>query len=351
MVAPNLRVIHLVAGAEAFLPKQTLGEYIAEFTMQLLSFVDKEGLSYDFISAHYYYSGLIGLEVKKHLEIPLGVTFHTLALMKNLVARGDDERESLERVEAELMLVKQVDHIFATSERDANYLETLYSAPKAKVSILTPGVDLQLFHPADKVQAKQAIGATNDSQLILFVGRIEPLKGIDVLLYAIKILLQKHPELKLCLYIVGGDVSESADQWSKELQKLEKLRTLLGIEASVHFVGRKKQEELPDYYNAAEIVVMPSQYESFGITALEAMASGVPVITTDVTGVSGLLDSNHASLVTSANNPMLLAEKIKNLLIDKDMYQKTSQEVYAKVQDLSWKKVVERFLRLCVMGC
>lgn len=347
-VAPNLRVIHLHAGEEKNLPKKQLIKYLPEFTASLNAFIEKENLIYDTISAHYYLSGLIGLTLKEQYNLPLSITFHTLALMKNLVARSDAERDDLARIEAELMLVKKADRIFATSETDSQYLQTLYSASPKKVFVLTPGVDLATFKRMDKLEAKKKIKANLDEKLLLFVGRIEPLKGIDVLLYSIKILLQKNPDLRLAVDIVGGDISEKPEKWSAELKKLEKIRELLNIGAVVTFVGQQKRDKLPFYYNAADVVVMPSHYESFGTTALEAMSCGVPVITTDAAGVSGLLDKQHNSLVTSANNPILLADKIVNLLKNKKHYDQVSQEIYKDVQDVSWEKIAERFSKFCM---
>ena len=217
--------------------------------------------------------------------------------------------------------------------------------------MLIPGVNLDVFRRMDRIAAKKKINADPDHEVILFVGRIEPLKGIDIIIYAIKILLEKNPSMRVCLWVVGGNSSETRDNWSEELKKLEKIRKVLNIETSVKFVGRKHQSELPDYYNAAKIVVMPSHYESFGITALEAMACGVPVITTDVTGVSDLFDKKHHALLTTANNPLLLAEKMRHLLSDEEAYAKTSKLVYDKVRDLSWEAVAQKYMEICVACC
>lgn len=346
-VAANVRVIHLPAGPEKSLSKKDIDQYIPEFLTYFYKFLKEHSLHYDVTSCHYYLSGLIGMDIKNKLKIPMTVTFHTLALMKNLVARTEDEKEDKKRIEAELLLVQEADKVIATSENDAQYLATLYDCPSEKIAVLSPGVNLDVFKPQDKVAARKAIDANPDHDIILFVGRIEPLKGIDIIIYALKILMEKDPSLSVCLWVVGGNSAEDKRNWSEELKKLEHIRKILNVSTSVKFVGRKHQSELPDYYNASKIVVMPSHYESFGITALEAMACGVPLITTDVTGVSDLFDKKHSALITSANNPLLLAEKMTNLLNDKEMYNKASQLVYKKVQDLSWEAVAKRFLKIC----
>lgn len=343
-VQKNLRVIHLPSGPLKYIKPKYLKEHIPEFVKNYNEFVSNEKIKYDLLSCHYYLSGIVGLEIKKKYNLPMIMTFHTLALMKNLVARGSEEKETLDRIKSEQELVKATDVMIATSESDGKYLQTLYNCPREKIKILIPGINFDLFHPIEKSIAKKYIGASEDHKIILFAGRIEPLKGIDVLLYSIKILLQKYPKSKLCLWIVGGNISSDLRLWSKELQKLDELRKILNISTSVKFIGRKNQKDLPYYYSAAEVVAMPSHYESFGLTALEAMACGTPVITTDATGVSDIFDEKHESLITSANNPLMLAEKIRQLVCDEKNHEKISKEVYENVKDLSWESVAEKFL-------
>ncbi|HSX40461.1 MAG TPA: glycosyltransferase [Candidatus Saccharimonadales bacterium] len=345
-VSENLRVIHLPAGESISISKKKLIKYTEEFLRNFYEFVKEEELEYCLISSHYYLSGLIGLAIKAKFNIPLFVTFHTLGIMKNLVAREEEEREDVERIKIELSLVEKADKIIATGKRDAQYIEALYNCPKVKIATISPGVDFDVFHPLDKNEAKKHIQADMQDKLILFVGRLEPLKGIDTLLYAMKILLEKNLGFNVCLWIVGGDVSEDEKKWSKELKKLEQIRKLLHIGAVVRFVGKRQREDLPYYYNASEIVVLPSQYESFGITALEAMACATPVITTDVAGVSQLFDEKLATLITTANNPILLASKMKQLLVNDDEHKKISQEVFEKVQNLSWGHVAQNFIAI-----
>ncbi len=326
-VQPNLKVVHLPA------------KDIQEFTKKLQNFIQQEKLTYDLLSAHYYLSGLVGLELKKKYHIPLFITFHTLALMKNLVARTDNEKADLTRIKTELMLSGKADKIIATGEGDLEYIHTLYGVPLKRIFLLSPGVNLKLFRPINKLDAKKMIKANPDHQIILFVGRIEPLKGLDVLLIAIKILVQRSPKLQFCLWIVGGT-------WSEEVIRLNELKLLLGIHAYVKFVGQKNRAELPYYYSSSEVVVMPSQYESFGMAALEAMACAIPVIITDVTGISNILGKKHHPLLTSAGNPILLAKKIKNLLTNREEHKQMSEEVFKKVQNLGWENVASKFTEI-----
>jgi D-inositol-3-phosphate glycosyltransferase len=311
-------------------------------------FIAAQGIEYDVMHAHYYLSGLAGLDISRLSATPLPVvmTFHTLALMKNLVARDELEREERARIEAEYRLVQEADKIIAPSDSDKSYLQYLYQAADEKIVVIPPGVDVHNFKPMPQQVAKAKLDICEDEQIILFCGRIEPLKGIDMILYAMKILIEKAPHLNVSLWIIGGDISQQPEQWSRELQKLEKLRHLLKLTPVVQFAGQQPQEILPYYYNAADVVVMPSHYESFGMAAAEAMACGVPVITTNATGVSSLIDEQHNLLITSVNNPLLLASQMELLLTNPDKRREISRNVYEKVQDLDWTTIASRVIHL-----
>ncbi|MDX2161051.1 MAG: glycosyltransferase [bacterium] len=346
LVDDHFRVIHVPAGPEHPVPKKELIAHLPEFVRNTQAFIDQHSLAYDVIHAHYYLSGLAALELAQQRErrLPIVMTFHTLALMKNLVARDELEREETERIDAEFRLVQAVDRIIAPSESDASYLQYLYQGGTEKVEVIPPGVDLAHFRPMDKAAAKAALGIAPGEQVILFCGRIEPLKGIDSLMYALKIMLEKNPKLPVCLYIIGGDVSQPTHYWSRELRKLEALRRLLKLTPRVQFAGQQPQEILPQYYNAADVVVMPSHYESFGMAAAEAMACGVPVITTNVTGISSRIDERSKLLITSVNNPLLLASQMEALLTQRDKHALLSAEVLHRVKDLNWQDITRRIV-------
>lgn len=346
--ASNLRVIHLKAGPQSSMSKKEMINYIGEFSDRLFQFVKDEGFPYDVVHAHYFQSGLVMKNIfsaEKSLLVspaPFVMSFHTLALMKNLVARDEEEKEDSSRIEAEIALSQSADEVVVSSESDRQYLQYLYGVPAVKMTVIPPGVDIDLFRPMDKAAAKAKIGVSNDQKLILFVGRIEPLKGIDVLIYATKILLERNPTLPVCVCIVGGDIRSNPMWWPKTLKSLDTLRQLLHLTASVTFVGQQPQDMLPYYYNAAEVVVMPSHYESFGMAALEAMACGVPVITTNVAGISSLIDEEHASLITSVNNPLLLASQIETLLLNPKKHATIASSIRSRVLDFSWTAVAQK---------
>ncbi|MCL4359810.1 glycosyltransferase [Patescibacteria group bacterium] len=338
-VTPGFRVIHINAGPQASYPKKELMALLPEFVRNMEAFLSREQLEYDLFHAHYYLSGLAGMSLRERIHapaIPMALTYHTLALMKNLVARDVMEQETPDRIEAEIRLSQTADAILVPSKNDRAYLEYLYGCPTDKLAIVTPGVNTALFHPIPKPEAKQHIHADLAHKIVLFVGRIEPLKGIDTLLYAMKIIRARHRDKEVCLFIVGGDVRQSPDLWTGELKKLERLRRSLDLETVVRFVGQKPQEELPYYYNAADVVTMPSHYESFGMSALEAMACGIPVLTTNVAGITNLWEKWEETLVASANNPLLLAGQMETLLFDENKHREMSEKVLEKTRKLTW---------------
>ncbi len=347
-VSPSLRVIHLVAGGEKPISKKELAPYIPDFVNAFIDFCSKEHVTYDALDAHYYLSGLIAVQIQSRLKpkIPIIMSFHTLALMKNLVARNDAEKEDPKRIEAEKLLITQVDRIVAPSESEKSYLEFFYGAKKEKIAVIPPGVDMNLFRPIDMNTAKDYIHVSHEQKLILFAGRIEPLKGIDLLLYALKIVTQRNPNIPVYLCIVGGDISQVPEAWSETLKSLNTIRTLLHLTANVNFVGQQPQHTLPYYYNAANVVVMPSHYESFGMAALEAMACGTPVITTNATGVSSLIDEKHGSLITSVNNPLLLASQIEYLLLDPKNREEIGKSIRLRIKDLTWASTAKQISSL-----
>jgi D-inositol-3-phosphate glycosyltransferase len=262
--------------------------------------------------------------------------------MKNLVARYEPEREELERIDAEYLLTKKSQRIITASSNEKEYLRYLYDVPADKISIIHPGVDTSLFKPMDKPTARKHIGIENGHRIILYVGRIEPLKGIDGLLYTMKIMIKQNPNINACLLIVGGDISQISEIPSAELQRLNSIREFFGLKQWVKFVGRQTQKELPYYYNASDLVVMPSHYESFGMTALEAMACGTPVIMTNVTGISNLLDGTMQKLITTANNPLLLAKQITELLRNEKEKKTISRAIIEKAARLKWSDTARK---------
>ena len=252
-------------------------------------FARSEGLHYDLIHSHYWLSGLAAYELQEAWGTPIFQMFHTLGALKNLVAGSPGEMESPQRIACEGEIMRFVDGIVAATTLERQQMQDLYGADPARISVVPPGVDIRRFRPLPCAEARAHIGAPPAKQVILFVGRIQPIKGIDTLIRAMALAFERAPELRqqVVLSIIGGGTESESGEEQGELARLQGLCDSLGIGRDlVTFLGSKDQDTLVYYYSAASAVVVPSHYESFGMVALEAMACGTPVIASDVGGLS-----------------------------------------------------------------
>jgi D-inositol-3-phosphate glycosyltransferase len=260
--------------------------------------------------------------------------FHTLGAVKNAVGVGEEEPEL--RIETEKCLVRSCHRIIAATGREKTDLIRHYGASPETISVIPCGVNLELFQPMDKVTVKQELGL-DGGENILFVGRIEPLKGIDKLLMAMTYLKDKAK-----LLVIGGDENSH-----HEIERLQRLSQELGIEDSVIFLGRVKHEELPHFYNAADVCVIPSYYESFGLVMLESLACGTPVVATDVGGAMSVVRQGETGYVVKDNVPHRLAEKIALLLSRRNNGDGAASLIRASVAGFSWSNIARIVLREC----
>lgn len=344
-LGPGGRVIHVPAGPEKPIPVAEVGHYLDEFTDGVLAFAEAEGIHYDLIHSHYWLSGLVAEQLQRSwTHAPIVHMFHTLGHMKNLIAQDPSERAPQARLEGEARVMQIADRLIAATPAEEQQLIDYYGADPAKIRVLPPGVDLSRFHPVDKQKAKDKVGIPCGNANILFVGRIEPLKGIDTLLRAMSILQERHPEAirETCLAIVGGDPWQ--DDLDTEMARLQQLRRELGIRNIVTFLGAKDQDILPYYYAAAEMVIMPSHYESFGMVALEAMAMGTPVIASEVGGLAHLVQPGVNGFHVPSRDPEALAARILELLTDKELRQQLGRQARTYAKQYSWETIGVRML-------
>lgn len=342
----NCRVIHVPAGPVQ--PLSTIEHYdlLPQFSQAMLAHALGEGLIYDLVFSHYWLSGCVALELSQHWpSTPIAQMFHTLGLMKNRVARNERDREPPLRSEQEKRVMQQVDLIVAATPAEEAQIQWLYGADVSKAVIVPPGVDLERFSPIPLEEARQQIGVPAEDGMILFVGRIEPLKGVDTLLRAITILRAGCSEESPCLYlvIIGGDPDDPAHE-NAEMERLKQMRIELGIEDVVTFLGAKDQDSLQYYYSAAEVVVMPSHYESFGMVALEAMACGTPVIASEVGGLAFLVQDGETGYHVEDQNATELAGKLSLLLEDPDLRGRMSRQAVTYSQAFAWQKIADQLL-------
>lgn len=341
------RVIHIPAGPERPIPVAEIGNYLDEFVTGTLAFAEQEEIHYDLIHSHYWLSGLVAERLSLAWNnIPIVQMFHTLGHMKNRIAQTDEERAPQERIDGESHVMAIADRIIVATPAEYAQLHWLYTADMDKVITIPPGVDLERFRPIPKAQAKARVGIPAHHKNILFAGRIEPLKGIDTLLQAINLIQSCCQELMedVCVAIIGGDPwAETPDA---EMARLKQMRQELGVEDIVTFLGKKDQDILPNYYAAAEMVVMPSHYESFGMVALEAMAVGTPVIASEVGGLAFLVKDGENGFHVPSRDPEALAERIFTLLNDANCRKVLGQQAHRHAQEYAWPKIVTRMRRV-----
>ena len=272
--------------------------------------------------------------------------FHTLGEMKNRIAQSDEERESPERIAGEKRVLARVDRIVTATLAERTQLRFLYKADDRKLITIPPGVDTSHFYPIPPDEAKMAIGIKPDVRMILFVGRIEPLKGLDTLIRAMSCLKLNHPDHPVHLAIIGGEPDASPQQMSAEMARLQKLCDELALDQTVIFLGKRGQDTLPYYYSAAEVLVMPSHYESFGMVALEAMACGTPVIASEVGGLGFLVQNGETGYTIPDGDPGVLYDKLSILLDDVNLREAMGKRATKYAQSYTWDKIAAQIVRV-----
>ena len=335
-IAAGDRLITIVAGPHREVEKGELASFIPEFSRRVEGFAQAEDLRYDLIHAHYWMSGLAGLELKKTWDVPMVVMFHTLGLVKNRIAVLG-ERESDERIRGERRALAAAGMVVAATPAELADLQWLYELASAKAAVIPPGVDLDQFHPMDKVAARKKLGLPQNEHQILFVGRIEALKGIDTLIRAAH-LMTSSGSAPFQVQIIGGDVEENLEQLGSEMSRLRELTRELGLEDRVQFLGSRRQRELPTYYAAADVVVMPSYSESFGMVALEAMACGRPVIASRVGGLMYLVQDGVTGFHVQEGSAYEMAARLEELLRDAKRLERMGTAARREAEKYSWER-------------
>lgn len=347
-----VRVIHLRAGPEHPYNKNEIYDHLPEFVAGVRAFADAEGIRYDVLHSHYWLSALAAQRLREAWGAPIVHMFHTLAELKNRVAASPAELEPPLRSRCEGEIMRFAHRIVAATTLELDQMKALYGADPGKIDIVPPGVDLRLFRPVPCKAARAAIGIPLDHRMILFVGRIQPIKGIDTLIRAMALLLARHsmPRDDLFLTIIGGAGDPTTDG---ELARLHALRESLGVGDLVTFVGSRDQDTLVNYYNSSSVVVVPSHYESFGMVALEAMACGTPVIASDVGGLSLNVADGFNGYLVPKGDAEALAYKIGLLLEHDQLRRQLGRQACQWAQRFSWANIVNETLAVYsrALGC
>lgn len=337
------RVVHIRSGPEVPLPKKELVHHLPEFVQGVQAFAQAKGIRYDVIHSHYWMSGIAARDLKSAWGAPVVHMFHTLGLMKQRVARKSEEVEGEYRLTGEKDVLRIADRVVAATPAEMAQIQWLYQVKIDNVVIIPPGVDTSHFYPISPDEAKEFIGAPPCAQMLLFVGRIEPLKGIDTLIRAIAIMRQQG--LFVCLSVIGGDPNGVENQ-NTEIGRLQEMSKQAGLDDLVTFLGKQSQDTLPYYYSASDAVVVPSHYESFGMVALEAMACGVPVVASQVGGLAYLVQDGVTGFTVPVDDPQALADRLSLIFQYPDLRARLGRQAAEVAVEYAWEKIAERMIQL-----
>jgi D-inositol-3-phosphate glycosyltransferase len=304
---------------------------LPEFTFNLENYWQVNDLHYDIVFSHYWISALAGKHLRQQYKIPYMTMYHTLGAVKNAIGIG--EGEPALRIISERDTIADCQKVIVATENEKLDLVRYYQALPEKVGVVPCGVNMDIFKPVDKMSARQKLGLA-DEKVILYVGRIDPLKGIDQLVKTIP-LLKNHDGLRLI--IIGGDESSR-----EEVGKLQTLASDLGVSENITFQGLIKQDRLSDYYSAADVCVVPSYYESFGLVPLESLACGTPVVATDVGDLKNIIRQGETGYIVPDNAPGKLAAGISLVLSKPRLDMASMLAVRASVSAWDWANVAEK---------
>jgi D-inositol-3-phosphate glycosyltransferase len=342
------RVVHIPAGPEHPLPKKELAGYLPQFVEGIERFAREKGIQYDIIHSHYWMSGIAAQQLKEKWNIPIVHMFHTLGLMKNRVAQSEAEMEGDYRINGERQVLEIADRIIAATLAEESQLQFLYHANEEKIIIIPPGVDISHFYPIPTDEARSVVGIPAKDPMLLFVGRIEPLKGVDTLIRAIAHMRSTGVTAQFPHYlaIIGGDPSANTRAMNSEMGRLQNLRAELGLEDMVIFLGKRDQSSLPYYYSAADVLIMPSYYESFGMVALEAMACGTPVVASQVGGLAFLIQDGVTGFVVPGGDHEALSDRLTQLLSRPELRRQFGEQAAAYAREYACENITGRILEL-----
>lgn len=344
-IGENVRVIYLDAGPVAALTPDEHYPYLSEFTSNLIAYTILHNIQYDVIYSHYWLSGWVAAKLKETWGVKFVHMFHTLGHMKKRIKANQHYSPDI-RIQTEASVIGWADKIIAATPAEQSQLLWLYRADRRKITIIPPGVNTRHYQEiVTNTVAKQQLGIDPNVNMLLFVGRIEPLKAVDTILQALYVTRERAPQLlkNLSFTIVGGDPNSANDD---EMQRLQDMSVELGLDQIVNFVGAKEQSQLPLYYSAATAVIMPSDYESFGMVALEAMATGTPVIASQVGGLAFLIRNNETGFHIPVREPKSLADSVIGLLSNPQKTQEMGESASRIAKDYAWSNIADRLVHV-----
>ncbi|WP_129715854.1 glycosyltransferase [Pedobacter sp. SYP-B3415] len=329
-MGPGIRVIHVQAGSKEVVPKEELFDLMDAFGFGMRDFMLQENLTYELVHANFFMSGMVAMELKKTMHLPFVITFHALGKVRRMHQKDQDLFPE-GRLAVEAALVKNADLIIAECPQDRDDLLNFYNADPAKIEVIPCGFNPEEFFPIDKVSARSRLGFAENERIILQLGRMVPRKGIDNVIRALPHIDCTEP---VKLVVVGGNAGDA------EMLRLKGIARSLGVESQVIFEGSRQRKELGAYYNAADVFVTTPWYEPFGITPLESMACGTPVVGARVGGIKYTVEDGKTGFLVPENDPAALARQLTVLLCDEPARLRMGAEAIKRVnRHFTWGKV------------
>lgn len=339
----GVRVVHLRAGAERFIAKDDLWPLMPTFRDAFLAYARSSGVSYDLLHGNFWMSGWVATEARRRLAIPAAQIFHAMGKTKQR-HQGSADTSPAERIAVEREVVRIVDALIAQCPSEQDELVNDYDADPRRVAIIPSAVNTEQFKPVARDEARRRIGLPQDGHIIAYIGRMLPRKDVRNLLRAVRRLRDRWPQLTPpTLLLVGGETAEPDPQATPEIGALMRLADELDLSESTRFVGKRQPDTLRDYYSAADVVVTTPWYEPFGLTPLEAMACGRPVVGSAVGGITFTIKHGETGYLVPPRDPVALAERLAYLLLHADVRRRIGRAARLRVErEFVWPTVAER---------
>jgi len=341
---PGVRVVHVDAGPPRFMAKEDMLPHMQEFARNTVAFFRAQAMGYALVHANFFMSGMVAQHIKQVLGIPFAITFHALGRVRRLF-QGEADRFPDVRIEIEEALVREADRIIAECPQDRDDLMQLYGADQRKISIVPCGIDPDELVPAGRA-ARTGLGLAESDFVVLQLGRLVPRKGVDNVIRSIA-LLKRRNAVRARLVVVGGNAEQPSPEATPEIGRLQCIASEEGVADQVLFTGRRSREALPALYGAADVFVTTPWYEPFGITAIEAMACGVPVIGSAVGGIKYSVADRRSGLLVPPKDPAALADCLSLLRMRPDLAAAMGREGRRRaMQMFTWRSVAAQVAEL-----
>jgi phosphoheptose isomerase len=341
----GVHVVHIQAGPVSYVKKEGLLPYMDEFTRNMIRYMRMQQQSYKLIHANFFMSALVAADIKKQMGIPFVVTFHALGKVR-LQHQKSADKFPMERLQIEEQIMEEADKIIAECPQDKDDLINLYNANPRKISTIPCGFNPYEFYPIDKLLARTILNLKPDEKIILQLGRMVPRKGVDNVIKGLDILVHQQ-KTKAHLVIVGGESDSPNPVLTPEIGRLQRLAKQYKVTKYITFLGRKSREQLKYYYSAADIFVTTPWYEPFGITPLEAMACGTPIVGSNVGGIKYSVINGKTGYLVPPNDPPKLAERLHDILQNQKIHQYFRENAVKRANtSFTWMKIANAVANL-----